>query len=134
MGAKTVTAEEATEALVEERRTAMQATADQEEAVDVAELERQNALVEIQNRAETMVDQRDELLTRFVEALEQVSTSATELRDLRDEYGHLNARARKLGSHIKTKNVKTRAFGIDPKERQLLRGAIQILSSIGGYV
>lgn len=132
MGSKTVTSEEATESLVEERRTAMQATADQEAAADVAEQERQDALLEVNSRAATLIEQRAELLPRFVESLEQVGNSATELRDLRDEFTHLNARARKLGGSIETSWP--RAFGREPEERSLLRKALKILSSVGGYV
>ena len=128
----TITKEQATEALVDEKQAAMQVTADQEAAADVADRDRQDALLEIQERAAELIKQRAEMIPQFIESLEQVGNSATELRALRDEFKHLNTNARNLGGSTNT--AFPRAFGRDPLERNLLRKAIKILSSVGGYV
>ena len=134
MGTKTatVTTEEATADLVEQHRVEMQRDVDATAEVEQLEQKRLETLNELQERAAAILEERSKLIPQFEESLEQVGNSATTLRGLRDEYRHLTARAGKLGGS--TENIWPRAFGREPRERNLLRKAITILSSVGGTI
>ena len=128
----TVTTEEATADLVEQHRVEMQLEVDATAEAEQKEHDRLEALNKFKERAAAILEERSELLPLFIESLEQVGQSATTLRELRDEYMHLTAKARRIGGS--TESVWPKAFGRDPVERNLLRKAIKILSSVGGYV